>query len=174
MSGACNGAVDVYQSFPGVPAGWYPTCGTSEATPLFAGIVSLADQVAGHPLGLINPALYTMSATHAPGIVDVTSGNNTVSFTQGGQLDTVTGFSAARGTTSRPASAPCTPRTSSPSWRGSRAGAGVRAAITPGTTRGTESLTSHARRCRVGARHAAATACRPPTTRSGEGPFRGD
>ena len=38
-----------------------------------------------------------MSATHAPGIVDVTSGNNTVSFTQGGQLDTVTGFAAARG-----------------------------------------------------------------------------
>jgi len=30
---------------------WYPTCGTSEATPLLAGIVSLADQVAGCPLG---------------------------------------------------------------------------------------------------------------------------
>ena len=62
MSAACNGAVDVYQSFPGIPAGWYPTCGTSEATPLFSGIVALADQVAGHPLGLINPALYLMSA----------------------------------------------------------------------------------------------------------------
>jgi subtilase family serine protease len=97
MSAACNGAVDVYQSFPGVPAGWYPTCGTSEATPLFAGIVSLADQVAGHPLGLINPALYTMSAAHAPGIVDVVSGNNTVSFTQDNQLDTVNGFSARPG-----------------------------------------------------------------------------
>ena len=97
MSGACNGAVDVYQSFPGVPAGWYPTCGTSEATPLFAGIVSLADQVAGHPLGLINPALYEMSASHAPGIVPVTSGNNTVSFPQDNQLDTVQGFKAAPG-----------------------------------------------------------------------------
>ena len=53
-------------------AGWYPICGTSEATPLFAGIVALADQVAGQPLGLINPALYTLSAAHAPGIVDVT------------------------------------------------------------------------------------------------------
>ena len=62
MSGACNGAVDMYQSFQGQPAGWYPTCGTSEATPLFAGVVALADQVAGHPLGLINPALYKMSA----------------------------------------------------------------------------------------------------------------
>jgi subtilase family serine protease len=97
MSAACNGAVDVYQSFAGEPAGWYPTCGTSEATPLFAGIVALAAQVAGHPLGLINPALYTMSARHLPGIVDVTSGNNTVSFTQDGQLYTVQGYSAREG-----------------------------------------------------------------------------
>ena len=53
------------QSSPGSAAGWYPACGTSEATPLFAGIVALADQVAGHPLGLINPALYQLSAAHA-------------------------------------------------------------------------------------------------------------
>jgi subtilase family serine protease len=97
MSAACNGAVDVYQSFPGIPAGWYPTCGTSEATPLFAGIVALADQVAQHSLGLINPALYLMSARHAPGLVDVTSGNNTVSFTQNNHLDTVQGFTAGPG-----------------------------------------------------------------------------
>jgi subtilase family serine protease len=97
MSGACNGAVDMYQSFAGQPAGWYPTCGTSEATPLFAGIVSLAGQVAGHPLGPINPSLYRLEAEHAPGIVDVVSGNNTVSFSQGGALHTVTGFPARRG-----------------------------------------------------------------------------
>ncbi len=71
MSGACDGAVDVYQGFPG-QTGWFPTCGTSEATPLFAGVVALADQVAGHPLGDINPSLYTMSAQGAPGIVDIT------------------------------------------------------------------------------------------------------
>jgi subtilase family serine protease len=94
MSGACNGAVDVYQSFAGQPAGWYPTCGTSEATPLFAGIVALADQVAHHPLGLINPALYFMSEHHLPGIVPVTSGNNTVSFSQNGKEYTVKGFNA--------------------------------------------------------------------------------
>ncbi len=61
-------------------------------------MVALADQVAGHPLGLINPALYKMSAMGAAsGIVDVTKGNNTVSFTQGGALHTVTGFSARPG-----------------------------------------------------------------------------
>jgi subtilase family serine protease len=97
MSAACNGAVDVYQSFSGEPAGWYPTCGTSEATPLFAGVVALAVQVAHHSLGLINPALYQMSARHLPGLVDVTSGNNTVSFTQNGRKYTVHGFSARRG-----------------------------------------------------------------------------
>ena len=97
MSGACNGAVDMYQSFAGQPAGWYPTCGTSEATPLFAGIVALADQMAGHPLGVINPSLYRLSAARAPGIVDVVSGNNTVSFSQGGKLHTVRGFAARPG-----------------------------------------------------------------------------
>ena len=97
MSGACNGAVDSYQSFGGQPAGWYPTCGTSEATPEFAGIVALADQVAGHPLGVINGYLYRLAARHAPGIVDVVSGNNTVSFRQGGRLDTVTGYPARPG-----------------------------------------------------------------------------
>ncbi len=97
MSGACNGAADVYQSFAGQPAGWYPICGTSEATPLFAGVVALADQVAHHGLGVINPALYRLSALRAPGIVDVTGGNNTVSFSQGGKLHTVHGLSARRG-----------------------------------------------------------------------------
>ena len=97
MSGACSGLVDTYQSFGGEPAGWYVDCGTSEATPLFAGIVALADQVAHHSLGLINPALYLLSALRAPGLVDVTTGNNTVGFTQNGKSYTVKGFSAGPG-----------------------------------------------------------------------------
>jgi subtilase family serine protease len=97
MSGACNGSVDTYGTFGGAPAGWSPACGTSEATPLFAGIVALAAQVARHSLGVINPALYRLSAEHARGIVDITSGNNTVSFSQGGHEHTVHGFSAQPG-----------------------------------------------------------------------------
>ncbi len=96
MSAACNGAVDIWQGFPG-QRGWFPTCGTSEATPLFAGIVALADQMAHHHLGVINPALYQLSSSGAPGIVDVTQGNNKVSFTQDGTLQTVRGFPAQRG-----------------------------------------------------------------------------
>jgi len=97
MSAACTGAVNVYQSFGGQPVGWYALCGTSEATPLFAGIVALADQVAGHPLGLINPALYKLGSEHAPGIVSVGSGNNTVAFRQGGRAHQVGGFGARSG-----------------------------------------------------------------------------
>jgi subtilase family serine protease len=97
MSASCNGSVDTYMSFGGAPPGWYPVCGTSEATPLFAGVVALADQVAKHPIGLINPALYALSASRATGIVDVTTGNNTVSFTQNNKYYKVTGFPARSG-----------------------------------------------------------------------------
>jgi len=101
MSGACSSPVFTYQSFPqeGTPAGWYPSCGTSEATPEFAGIVALADQVAGHALGLINPVLYRLSQEKAPGIVPVTSGTNTVTFVQGtpAKAYTLKGFRAQAG-----------------------------------------------------------------------------
>ena len=96
MSAACDGAVDVYMTVPGLLAGWYPTCGTSEATPLFAGIVALAAQWGHHSLGLINPALYRMREYNEPGIVNVNSGSNNVSFYQGGKLRAVGGFSAER------------------------------------------------------------------------------
>ena len=102
MSAACSGLYDNYESFPagtGIANGWYPSCGTSEATPLFSGIVALAAQVAGHPLGQINPTLYQLSAEKAPGIVDITTGNNTATFTQGtpAVTTTVQGFNAGPG-----------------------------------------------------------------------------
>ncbi|QMU74558.1 S8 family serine peptidase [Streptacidiphilus sp. PB12-B1b] len=77
MSASVDGGAWVYSSFaPG--EGWGIVGGTSEATPIFSGIVALADQKAGHRLGLINPALYAMGGhgSAADGIVDVTAGNN--------------------------------------------------------------------------------------------------
>jgi subtilase family serine protease len=99
MSGACDGAVTFYYSYPGGTPGWHLVCGTSESSPLFSGIVALAAQVAHHSLGLINPRLYWLLAHHARGLVDVTSGNNTVAFAQGNppQNFTVTGYPAKRG-----------------------------------------------------------------------------
>jgi subtilase family serine protease len=97
MSAACSGAALTYASFPGQAPGWMLSCGTSVASPMFAGIVALADQLAGHPLGFINPAIYKLAAEHAPGIVLVTSGNTTVSFRQDGRTYTVRGFKARDG-----------------------------------------------------------------------------
>jgi subtilase family serine protease len=97
MDASCTSAVDIFGSFPGFGPQFQQVCGTSLATPLFAGVVALAAQQAGHPLGLINPALYRMAAAHDPGLVDVTRGNNTQMFFQGGAGHTVTGFPARRG-----------------------------------------------------------------------------
>ncbi len=99
MSAAVDGAALVFLDAAAAqgPAGFYLIGGTSEATPEFAGIVAIADQVAGHGLGLINPALYQMEAAHDPGIVDVTAGTNTVTFPQGGSVHTVRGWDAVNG-----------------------------------------------------------------------------
>jgi len=99
MSAACNGAVSVYTSFQPGKVGWSEGCGTSEAAPEFAGIVALADQVAGHSLGLINPTLYQLAAEHAPGLVNVTAGDNTVSFDAGtpAKRRTIIGYHARPG-----------------------------------------------------------------------------
>jgi subtilase family serine protease len=98
MDASCRSSVAVYSSFSGADGGrWSTSCGTSLAAPLFAGIVALADQYAGHPVGLINPAIYQIEAKHEQGIVDVTKGNNTQTFMQGGRRHTVRGFSAGPG-----------------------------------------------------------------------------
>lgn len=99
MSASCTGLVDTYVGVvgPGFPVGWGENCGTSEATPLFAAIVALCDQEAGRGLGQLNPSLYAMLSSKRPGLVPVTSGNNTVSFVQGGHAVTVTGYNAGHG-----------------------------------------------------------------------------
>ncbi len=99
MSAAVDGSALVFLDADAAqgPAGYYLIGGTSEASPEFAGIVAIADQVAGHGLGLINPALYRMEAAHDPGIVDVTSGTNTVTFPQNGSVHTVQGWDDVKG-----------------------------------------------------------------------------
>jgi subtilase family serine protease len=97
MSASISGAVLLYESFTGAPGLWAPGGGTSAASPLLSGVIAIADQYAHARLGLINPALYQLEREHAPGIVDVTQGNNTVSFVLNGTTHTVTGYPATRG-----------------------------------------------------------------------------
>jgi subtilase family serine protease len=61
--------------------GWYDIGGTSLSAPQWAGLVAIAAQIAGHGLGLINPALYDLAsdpATYADDFFDVTVGDNHV------------------------------------------------------------------------------------------------
>jgi subtilase family serine protease len=100
LSAAVDGAVILYFSFEPNNVGYHLVGGTSEASPEFAGIVAMADQLAGHSLGNINNRLYLLAHLgSAAGIVDVTSGNNTFGpFTNSdGTTHTVVGYNAGKG-----------------------------------------------------------------------------
>ena len=97
LSAAESAGALVYMSFHGAPPGYSVVGGTSWASPLFSGIVAIADQVAGRHLGLLNPALYALADRSSNGIVDIATGNNTVSFFQGNSVHTVVGYRATKG-----------------------------------------------------------------------------
>ena len=54
--------------------------GTSAGAPFWAGLIALADQEAGHPLGFVNPAIYRIARgpLYHQAFHDITTGNNTV------------------------------------------------------------------------------------------------
>ncbi|MGW3246108.1 hypothetical protein [Streptomyces sp. NPDC001070] len=94
MSASLKDGAWVYSSYDPKRIGWDVYVGTSEASPLFAGIVALADQVAGHRLGDIHQALYSLyaqsSRNPSTGIVDVKDGTNN-------SYAGVTGYTAVKG-----------------------------------------------------------------------------
>ena len=69
--------------------------GTSAAAPFWAGLIALADQEAGHPLGFVNPAIYQIARgpQYHQAFHDITTGNNTVVVNG----DTITGYQAGPG-----------------------------------------------------------------------------
>jgi subtilase family serine protease len=99
MSASCDGAVVFYYSFLPTRMGYHLVCGTSEATPLFAGIVAMADQLAGRRLGHLASALYELHGEHHAGVIDITQGNNSLGpFTNSdGNTYTVQGYAAGPG-----------------------------------------------------------------------------
>ena len=65
----------VYLSFLGPDAaGYYEIGGTSAGSPQWAGIVADANQLAGHPLGFLNPRLYSLGQSRF--FNDIVSGAN--------------------------------------------------------------------------------------------------
>jgi hypothetical protein len=105
MSAAVDGGVVVYIGYTntayGVSPGWWIVGGTSEATPVFSGLVAIADQATHRDLGWLNPTLYALRNGAESGIADITAGNNSVSGTQqlppaAGQTFSVQGFTPYR------------------------------------------------------------------------------
>ncbi|MGI9006246.1 MAG: S53 family peptidase [Streptosporangiaceae bacterium] len=62
-----------------------PASGTSASTPLWAGLIALADQEAGHDLGFLNPAIYAIARGPAyhRAFHDVVTGDNSVLWPTG-------------------------------------------------------------------------------------------
>jgi subtilase family serine protease len=69
--------------------------GTSATGPFWAGLIALADQEAGHPLGFVNPAIYQIARgpLYHKAFHDITTGNNTVAVNG----ITITGYQAGPG-----------------------------------------------------------------------------
>ncbi len=107
MSAATDGAALVYMSVVNSADGldgpaFHLVGGTSEAAPLFAGVVAVADQLAGRDLGWLNPALYAIGDAPGSPLTDITAGNNSVFGTQQlapvkGRRFRVHGFNAGPG-----------------------------------------------------------------------------
>jgi subtilase family serine protease len=101
MSASVIGGSWIYTSFrqAGVrhSAGFALIGGTSLSSPLFAGIVAIADQAAGHRLGFLNRNLYGASVLGSGGIVDVVGLNNSFTFPTSGGKHLVKGFRAQSG-----------------------------------------------------------------------------
>jgi subtilase family serine protease len=94
MSSGVDGGVWVADSFGG-ELSYDIAGGTSAGTPMFGGVVALADQVAGQDLGQINDALYSMP--YGGGLVDVTEGNNDPGIPGAPGFDAVAGYDLASG-----------------------------------------------------------------------------
>lgn len=76
--------------------------GTSAASPFWAALIAIADQMAGHPLGYINPALYKLGlgSTFSQDFHDITVGNNSMAagtYAQATLASSVQGYSAVSG-----------------------------------------------------------------------------
>jgi subtilase family serine protease len=69
--------------------------GTSASAPIWAALIALADQYAGHHLGFVNPAIYQIARgpSYHQAFHDITTGNNAVEFPP----KTITGYQAAPG-----------------------------------------------------------------------------
>ena len=86
---------------PRAPAGWQVVGGTSGAAPAWAALIALTNAsspCSGTAVGFANPALYNAAANaYAADFNDITSGNNDMTGTNGGQFAAGPGYDMATG-----------------------------------------------------------------------------
>jgi subtilase family serine protease len=90
--------ISIYSSFLGpASTGYFFTFGTSQGSPQWAGIVADLNQLVGHPLGFLNPQLYSLGALGLQTDLfhDITVGNNSFSGVPG--YSATVGFDLASG-----------------------------------------------------------------------------
>jgi subtilase family serine protease len=97
VAGDASPATDMAFAFA-APGGAYALLsegGTSASGPFWAGLIALADQEAGHPLGFVNPAIYRIARgpQYHKAFHDITTGSNTVTM----KGATITGYQAGPG-----------------------------------------------------------------------------
>jgi len=101
--------------YDGGEGGWFIVGGTSCSAPQWAGLIAIADQIAGSDLGYINPALYQLAAgpNYSTYFFDVTTGNNQTTSIPGYLAspgwDAVTGLGTPNAATLLPALAAAGP-----------------------------------------------------------------
>jgi subtilase family serine protease len=78
---------------------WQPVSGTSAGAPMWSALMAIANQMAGHPLGFINPALYKIGTSDkaAADFRDITQGNNGQPQVGVSGFDAVPGWDAVTG-----------------------------------------------------------------------------
>jgi subtilase family serine protease len=97
VAGEATGSSGMALAFtaPGGGEEYVGAGGTSAAAPFWAGLIALADQQAGHPLGFVNPVLYRIAQgpEYHQAFHDITTGKNTVSLNNA----TITGYQTSTG-----------------------------------------------------------------------------
>ena len=101
VAGDAEGTTGMALAFS-TPGGRYDLVGaggTSAGAPFWAGLIALADQEAGHPLGFVDPAIYRIARgpLYHQAFHDVTTGSNTVVLGSVSPPVTITGYQAGPG-----------------------------------------------------------------------------
>jgi subtilase family serine protease len=95
-----SATINVFVGLPPNAPVFFIVGGTSAGSPQWAGLAADADQLGGHRMGNINPALYSIAqakSQYSSAMHDITTGNNDVAELGGGGFNAGTGWDPVTG-----------------------------------------------------------------------------